>query len=971
MRYLAFFLTLLICCSAWASPPTPLCFQTAPGVTSCASPTNPFPVTGGTITSGVVLGTSTAATNPQRSSDATTGFYSAGSGLVDVSSSGSQEAEFSPTGIEFFNPFLFNSTANGGASFSNLLGNPASGTYEINCTSGTNCVPSLASSSGVTSFSFGTTGLTPSTQTTGAVVAGGTLGTANGGTGATTIGGLLTNIQSGITNLLSLSSGYLQYYLQSAGGTWVSVPYFALGGYYSFTAYYVGQNGSLPSGNIGTALQAALLDAQLQELRIAGFDFRNELLEAEKMDFVIESIPNAQIGQTITIPNLLRVKNHAVFQVLHSGTATSPCNNTAGYFDGSACANLSATSVGPFIPAFIVAQGAETENLSVDAADPSSVGGDGIEFSGAWEAAAVAVQATGTSYPNTFNASTTLVDKWGAPVNMSCTASGGAVTGCSLTSGVRFNRNNGIFNLPPALQKTQWCNSTFISAVGNVSAFDAGCNYYTTTTGGAGTGLTVSITWFPPYCTGSSGTGYASCTASNLQQFLYSAIGAQTAEVQKYPHITNAGNTLSNASYGDMYAAGVAAQNEDFLDVFTQGGGRGLYLTANATDDHIIAAYGYLAAVNFTNAGTNNVWIGPTSDSPTQTAFDFQKGTGVVHGLKLYANSAASATSSNTLVFGDGNVTWGPLNFDVTSENSGAGGSAAFASVDYMGDGVELDFTLNNNGTFTSSNFITFGSHNTANSSSKIRGVVDGMPATNFCLNQSNAINAVIAMDVWDAKDSERIIDGCVPESANGPWLNWVSGQYYPIPIGSLGTVTETTGGSTAYMTCLPRQIPPGTYIQGAGLNITANTESGATAFRYCEYPDLGHGKPDTQPLWMDIAGSITATTTGAFTATTFETGATTTTYPWRWFWDCLEVAPIASGTLTFASSNGGSGSASYLTNQFGVSSPPSSYALTPYQQGYNISGVTYGSACPSSPSALGTPSLTTSNIPLISPKRL
>lgn len=44
---------------------------------------------------------------------------------------------------------------------------------------------------GVSSFSAGTTGLTPATGTTGAVTLGGTLGVANGGTGATTLTGLV------------------------------------------------------------------------------------------------------------------------------------------------------------------------------------------------------------------------------------------------------------------------------------------------------------------------------------------------------------------------------------------------------------------------------------------------------------------------------------------------------------------------------------------------------------------------------------------------------------------------------------------------------------------------------------------------------------------------------------------------------------------------------------------------------------
>jgi hypothetical protein len=50
---------------------------------------------------------------------------------------------------------------------------------------------------GVASFSAGTTGLTPSSPTTGAVVLAGTLAVANGGTGATTDSGARTNLGLG------------------------------------------------------------------------------------------------------------------------------------------------------------------------------------------------------------------------------------------------------------------------------------------------------------------------------------------------------------------------------------------------------------------------------------------------------------------------------------------------------------------------------------------------------------------------------------------------------------------------------------------------------------------------------------------------------------------------------------------------------------------------------------------------------
>ena len=54
---------------------------------------------------------------------------------------------------------------------------------------GTTASWAAAPAAGVTSFSAGTTGFTPSTGTTGAVTLSGTLGVANGGTGATTLTG--------------------------------------------------------------------------------------------------------------------------------------------------------------------------------------------------------------------------------------------------------------------------------------------------------------------------------------------------------------------------------------------------------------------------------------------------------------------------------------------------------------------------------------------------------------------------------------------------------------------------------------------------------------------------------------------------------------------------------------------------------------------------------------------------------------
>jgi hypothetical protein len=67
----------------------------------------------------------------------------------------------------------------------------------ISVSSATGNVTIANTSVGVSSFSGGTTGLTPSSPTTGAVVLAGTLAISNGGTGATTAAGARTNLGLG------------------------------------------------------------------------------------------------------------------------------------------------------------------------------------------------------------------------------------------------------------------------------------------------------------------------------------------------------------------------------------------------------------------------------------------------------------------------------------------------------------------------------------------------------------------------------------------------------------------------------------------------------------------------------------------------------------------------------------------------------------------------------------------------------
>lgn len=82
---------------------------------------------------------------------------------------------------------------------------------------------STSVASGVTTFSAGTTGLTPSTGTSGAVTLAGTLNVANGGTGATTLTANNVLLGNGTSALQVVAPGTNGNVLTSNGTTWQSV----------------------------------------------------------------------------------------------------------------------------------------------------------------------------------------------------------------------------------------------------------------------------------------------------------------------------------------------------------------------------------------------------------------------------------------------------------------------------------------------------------------------------------------------------------------------------------------------------------------------------------------------------------------------------------------------------------------------------------------------------------------------------
>lgn len=103
---------------------------------------------------------------------------------------------------------------------------------------GTTAVWTAASPSGVTSFSAGTTGFTPSTGSTGAVTLAGTLTVANGGTGATTLTANNVLLGNGTSALQVVAPGTVGNVLTSDGTTWASSAPAGGGGVTTAKAYF-------------------------------------------------------------------------------------------------------------------------------------------------------------------------------------------------------------------------------------------------------------------------------------------------------------------------------------------------------------------------------------------------------------------------------------------------------------------------------------------------------------------------------------------------------------------------------------------------------------------------------------------------------------------------------------------------------------------------------------------------------------
>lgn len=607
--------------------------------------------------------------------------------------------------------------ANGGTgqtSYTNgqlLIGNASGGLTKATLTAGSNVtitngdgaitIAATGGAAGVSSFSAGTTGLTPNTGTTGAVTLAGTLGVANGGTGATTLTGI---VKGSGTSALSAA----------VAGTDYVVPSGSITG----TASNVTGTVAIANGGTGETTRQAAMDALAgsttsgQYLRGNGTDVVMSVIQAADVPTLNQNttgtaanvtgtvaILNGGTGQTTAnaalnalLPSqatnsgkVLSTDGTNTSWVTGGGGSATPTNRQVFLSSGTWTKPAGAKSVLIRLASSGYGGGAGSKGVPGRTVFGGSGGASGVVTEVQYDAAqlpsSLAVTISGTqavSYPSYFCN------------NISASAAGSSSQDSFVTA-----PNSGKF------YGATFATTSGTGSVGFLLNANGGSSTGPTSNAGAGSGATNTTPTGISASGGAGGQNSNSTGANAASKFIF----GQATTITQTPPTTNF-TTLTNNSCPSWSGA--------IIGNATSGGGGGITALGSATGGSGSDGGGYIAPVTLTNVATQ-------FNSKTVTCAST---TGLRVGMSTpdlavtYSGSSAATVQVESIV----NSTTFTINFPAVSTASGLTIVAAVGAGGGGGGGASIQSS-----TPILITGITLTSGSTTVNCTSTRGILPGM----------------------------------------------------------------------------------------------------------------------------------------------------------------------------------------------------------------------------------------------------
>ena len=531
----------------------------------------------------------------------------------------------------------------------------------------------VLSTSGVNSFSGGSTGLTPATATTGAVTLGGTLAVASGGTGTAT-----PALVAG-TNVTITGTWPNQTINASSSGTVTSVAA-TVPSFLTVTGSPITTSGTLAISYSGTALPianggtsqttAAAAITALTGTQTSGYYLRSDGTNSSLAAIVAADVPTLNQNTTGTAANVT-----GVVAVANGGTNATTAGAARTSLGAAASgANTDITSVALTTGTISTAPSASTDIVNKSYADSIATG---VNFHAACNLATTAALPA-----NTYNNGTS-----GVGATLTATANAALVVdSVTVTSGQRILVKNEV----------------------------AGANngVYTVTQVGSGA-LPYILTRATDYDT--SGTGTNEIDIGDLLLVISGTVNANTSWVQQTPLPITVGTTsivFIQFAAVQTYTAGTGLTLATNQFSITNTGTAGTYGSASQVPVFVTNAQGQVTSVTNTaiaisgSAVTGN--ISGNAANVTGTVAIANGGSGQTT-AQLAMNAFAGAVTSGSYLRGNGtNVVMSTIQAaDVPTLNqntTGSAGSVANALTSGTGISFSTGTTYNGSAAITINN---------------------------------------------------------------------------------------------------------------------------------------------------------------------------------------------------------------------------------------------------------------------------